>query len=204
GAWTRAGPAQGARGGAWGPAGRRDPQGEAPARAAEAVDYDVVGLPRRDRRRDPRGAEQAARIGAGVVVALDLGPGRAARRAQVEDAVVGRPAPAGLDRRRAGERGRPLEDLLRRGARAPAGAGQGARAAGGAAERPAAGGYDGRVVARRARHGRAGRRARRGRGGRGGGGGVPHGPHVGGAALAVAPAERIHAAVREAHVPRVP
>src|SRR5439155_4433772 len=100
--------------------------------------------------------------------------------------------------------GRPLEDLLRRGARAPAGAGQGARAAGGAAERPAAGGYDGRVVARRARHGRAGRRARRGRGGRGGGGGVPHGPHVGGAALAVAPAERIHAAVRETHVPRVP
>src|SRR5207302_3941522 len=67
-----------------------------------------------------------------------------------------------------GERGRPLEDLLRRGARAPAGAGQGARAAGGGGERPAAGGDDGRVVARRARHGRAARRAHRGRGGRGG------------------------------------
>src|SRR5438552_357932 len=161
-------PCQGRRGRARGCCGWRDPQSEAPARAAEAVDYDVVGRPRRDRRRDPRGAEQAARIGAGVVVALDLGPGRAARRAQVEDAVVGRPAPAGLDRRRAGERGRPLEDLLRRGARAPAGAGQGARAAGGGGERPAAGGDDGRVVARRARHGRAARRARRGRGGRGG------------------------------------
>src|SRR5439155_25093207 len=110
-------PCRGPRGRARGWAGWRDPQGEAPARAAEAVDHDVVGRPRRDRRRDPRGAEQAARIGAGVVVALDLGPGRAARRAQVEDAVVGRPAPAGLDRRRAGERGRPLEDLLRRGAR---------------------------------------------------------------------------------------
>src|SRR5437667_1832140 len=69
--------------------GWRDGQAEGALCSVVAVDHDVVRLPGGHRRRQARGAGEAGRIGAGVVVAPggDLGPARAASAPQVEDGV---------------------------------------------------------------------------------------------------------------------
>src|SRR5439155_92478 len=93
---------------------RRDRQVEGPRRPAVPVDDDEVRLPRGHRRRDAGGAEQAGRVGAGVIVApgRDLGPARAHPAPQVEDGVERGGRAARLDGRRARDRRGPLEDLL--------------------------------------------------------------------------------------------
>src|SRR5207247_6742660 len=113
--------------------------------------------------------------------------GRAAEGAATGRNHDRRRARSGAGYRRARRRGRGRS--RRRG-----GGGSGGRGGGG-------GGGGGRGGSR----GRPGRRRAARRGGRRRGGGcVAHGPHEGGAALAATPAERIHVAVPEAHVPRVP
>src|SRR5213076_1964671 len=146
-----------------------------PLRSAEAVDEDVVRLPRRHRRRDAGGTVRARRVGAGVVVASqgDLGAGPASAASHVEDSVVARVTPAGLDRRRARDGWGPLEDPLWRNPRAPAAAPLRAGAARRAAEGPALRGDDGRAAAAPGEGG--GRRRGRGRGRRGGRGGARRG-----------------------------
>src|SRR5207247_4555327 len=77
---------------------RRDRQAEGPRRPGVPVHDDEVRLPRRHRRRDAGGAEQATRVGTRIVVApgRDLGPARARPAAQVEDGVEARAGAARL------------------------------------------------------------------------------------------------------------
>src|SRR5439155_397607 len=128
-------------------------------------------------RREARGAEEARRVGARIVVAPDLGATRAHPAAQVEDGVEARARAAGFDGRRARDRRRPLEDLLGRGTRAAAAAGQLTRAARRAAEGSSLDRDHGRVATRPRPRERGRRRGGRGRrvcgGGRGRGGRRP-------------------------------